>query len=416
MNRVLKVNAHGPDGGYAFRRGSRSAFLLTGNTDTVRHGMSLQDHRMTGAAERPRTGPLVSLRVVEMGALGPVPLCGMMLADLGADVVRITRPGEDGPLHRFGAEVLLRGRIEAKADLKNEDDRARLLGLIASADILIEGFRPGVMERLALGPDICLARNPRLVIGRMTGWGQDGPLANRAGHDINYIALTGALGAIGQAGAPPTVPLNLIGDYGGGAMLLLAGVLSGVIESRRTGRGQVVDAAMTDGASVLMSLFYAAHAQGVWRDARQSNLLDGGAPFYRCYRCADGGYVAVGALEPQFFAELLRGLDLPADSFRQYDRTAWPDMERRLAEAFASRTRSQWSEIFEGRDACVTPVLALGEAPAHPHNAARGTFSVQGGFAQPAPAPRFSATPGSIREPVASDLSALARRWDAVKD
>ena len=358
-------------------------------------------------------GPLQGIRIVEMNALGPVPFCGMMLADMGADVVRVNRAGDASPLDRLGASVMLRGRSTVDADLKSETDRAAVLDLIGRADVLIEGFRPGVMERLGLGPDACHARNPRLVYGRMTGWGQSGPLANRAGHDINYIGLTGALAAIGNRNEPPSVPLNLVGDYGGGAMLLLAGVLAGLVEAQRSGRGQVIDTAMTDGSALLMSLFYALHQHGMWQMQRGANLLDGGTPFYRCYRCADGEYMAVGALEPAFFAELLKGLDIPAGMIAQNDRSRWPDMERLFAERFAARTRKEWSEIFEGRDACVTPVVSLAEAPEHPHNAERGTFQRRDGIVHPAPGPRFSRTPGACTDEIKSNFAEVMQRWQS---
>ncbi|MBC7986312.1 MAG: CoA transferase, partial [Sphingomonadaceae bacterium] len=274
--------------------------------------------------------------------------------------------------------------------------------------------RPGVTERLGLGPEACLARNPRLVYGRMTGWGQTGPLALRAGHDLNYIALTGALHAIGRRGEPPTVPLNLIGDYGGGAMFLALGVVSAVLSARVTGEGQIVDAAMTEGAAVLMSMIYAFHGAGAWSEERESNLLDGAAPFYRCYECADGGHVAVAAIEPQFFAELLAGLNLAPDRFVQHDRARWPEMARAFEAAFLARTRDQWAELFEPTDACVAPVLSMTEAPNHPHNAARRAFATLDGIVQPMPAPRFS---GGLAEPEPAEAisaeEALARWTDA---
>lgn len=358
-------------------------------------------------------GPLADIRVVEMNAIGPVPFCGMMLADMGADVVRVVRDGGPAALDRLGAEVLLRGRTTVVADLKNDRDRAALFDLVGRADILIEGFRPGVMERLGFGPDVCLVRNSRLVYGRMTGWGQSGPLSPRVGHDINYIGLTGALAAIGKSSEAPTVPLNLVGDYGGGAMLLLAGILAALVEARRSGHGQVVDAAMTDGSALLMSLFYAVQKQSAWSNPRGENLLDGGAPFYRCYRCADGEYMAVGALEPPFFAELLSGLGIPPGAAVQLDQKGWPAMERRFAETFASKTRAEWTAIFEGRDACVTPVLTMAEAPRHPHNAARQTFVETDGIVRPAAGPRFSRTPSSCPESNRGEFDELLRRWQA---
>ena len=333
-------------------------------------------------------GPLQGVRIIEFDGLGPVPFCGMLLAGLGAEVLRITRAGAASAYADVGGAVLHRGRAEVAANLKSPEDRAAVLRLIASADALIEGNRPGVMERLGLGPEACHAINPRLVYGRMTGWGQHGPLAARAGHDINYIALTGVLHAIGTPGEPPVVPLNLVGDYGGGAMFLAVGVLSGVLRARATRQGRVVDAAMTDGSALLMSLFHGLSHAGQWQDARAANLLDGGAPFYRCYRCGDGRDVAVGALEPQFFAELMRVLDIDWPAAQQNDRSRWPEMQAALAAAFATRSRDAWEAAFEGVDACVTPVLSLTEAPEHPHNRARGTFASPGGVTQATPAPR----------------------------
>jgi alpha-methylacyl-CoA racemase len=349
---------------------------------------------MTGA------GPLAGLRVVELGGIGPVPFCGMVLADSGADVVRIDPPAAAG---HVPDPVLHRGRRRIALDLKRAEGLAVALDLIAGADALLEGFRPGVAERLGLGPEACLGRHPRLVYGRMTGFGQDGPLAQRAGHDINYIALSGALAVVGRAGEAPTPPANLVGDFGGGGMLLAFGVVSAVLSARGSGRGQVVDASMVDGSALLLGMLYARFGQGAWQDRRGVNLLDTGAPFYDTYRCADGGYVAVGALEPAFYANLLAGLDLAGDpEFEaQHDRTRWPAMRSRLAEVFATRSRDAWAEHFHGVDACVTPVLSLGEAPGHPHNTARGTFLDLGGVRQPAPAPRFGGTPAAAPAPAA---------------
>lgn len=354
-----------------------------------------------------KPGPLGGVRIVEFDAIGPVPLAGMILSDLGCDVIRIVRPGGVG----MGGAVLDRGKAMLALDLKDPAAIETALALIGRSDALIEGLRPGVMERLGLGPEQCLARNPRLAYGRMTGWGQTGPLAAAAGHDICYIALTGALHAIGGKDAPPTVPLNLIGDYGGGAMFLALGALAAILSARATGRGQVVDAAMTDGTAVLMSMIYALEGAGHWRDQRQSNLLDGGAPFYRCYACADGKHVAVGALEPQFFALLIAGLGFAPDCFDQNDRAGWPAMERRFAEAFATRSRDEWAAAFAGTDACVAPVLSMTEAPSHPHNLARRTFAERGGIAQPMPAPRFSETPGAAREPSVIGIEEALTRW-----
>lgn len=357
--------------------------------------------------------PLSDMRILEFDGLGPVTFAGMVLADLGAEVLRLTRrAGAGAPAFAdVGGAVLHRGRAAVEVDLKDPEDRVRVLHLIEGADALIEGFRPGVMERLGLGPDACAARNSRLVFGRVTGWGQTGPLAAEVGHDINYIALSGALSMMGEPDRPPRPPLNLVGDYGGGAMLLVTGLLAGVLEARRTGRGRVVDAAMTDGSALLTSLFHALTGRGLWSPQRGGNLLDGGAPFYRCYTCRDGRFVAVGALEPQFHAALLAGLDLPPEAFPQYDLAGWPTQHRRLEAIFATRDRDDWAAHFAGTDACVTPVLTLAEAPAHPHNAARGTFFGPGG-PQPAPAPRFGdAAVFPEPEPAAMDLVDAVFRW-----
>lgn len=344
------------------------------------------------------SGPLAGVRLVELDAIGPVPLAAMILADLGCDVVRVARPPNSGQAWSdTGGTVLNRGRPHLHLDLKAPEQRDQALSLIDRADAMLEGFRPGVLERLGLGPDVCLARNPKLVFARMTGWGQTGPLANRAGHDINYIGLTGALHAMGNPAQPPIPPLNLVGDYGGGAMFAVTAILAGLLHARATGTGQVVDVAMTDGSAVLGSLFHALSQSGLWSETRGSNLLDGSKPFYRCYACADGHHVAVGALEPQFFAALVTGLGLPPDAFRQYDPSGWPAMESRFAEIFASRPRDHWTAIFADTDACVTPVLSFAEAATHDHNAVRGTFEPVDGLVQPAPAPRFGATPGRIR-------------------
>lgn len=357
-------------------------------------------------------GPLAGVRIVEVDTIGPVPLAAMILADMGADVVRITRPaaGQEA-LDDVGGVVLYRGRTAVEIDLKSDRDAA--LALIERADALIEGFRPGVMERLGLGPDDCLTANPRLVYGRMTGWGQNGPLAQQAGHDVNYVGLTGALHAMGAADQPPPIPLNLIGDYAGGSMFLVSGVLAGLLSARTTGRGQVVDTAMIDGVITLTALFHAFRHTGAWSDNRAANLLDGGAPFYRCYSCADGKFIAVGPLEPRFFAQLLDGLNLSAASLSQTDRDSWPKMERQFAEIFASRPRDHWADVFAGTDACVSPVLAWHEAIAHPHNTARSSFVVHDGALQPAPAPRFSATPSAIRDARASSVHEVVARWAA---
>jgi len=344
-------------------------------------------------------GPLRGLKVIEMVGLGPAPFCGMLLADMGAEVIRIDRPRQ-GADAESRWDVLARSRKSLAIDLKKPGATETVLQLIEQADVLIEGFRPGVMERLGLGPDACLARQPRLVYGRMTGWGQHGPLAQAAGHDINYIAISGALHAIGRPGQPPAVPLNYIGDFGGGAMLLAFGVLAALFESRASGQGQVVDAAMTDGAALLSAMMYGFKAAGLWTNQRGENLLDGGAHFYDVYACADGKHVAIGALEPQFYAELLQrcGIDDPAFS-AQMDKSQWPALKQKLVEVFKTRSRAEWCELLEGTDACFAPVLDWDEAPQHAHNQARETFVNVAGMLQPAPAPRFSRTPAAAPTP-----------------
>ncbi|MGA8517604.1 MAG: CaiB/BaiF CoA-transferase family protein, partial [Pseudonocardiaceae bacterium] len=322
-------------------------------------------------------GPLVGLRVVELAGIGPGPHAAMLLADLGADVVRIDRPsaGKQGlQLAPIANDQMLRGRRSVMLDLKDPAGLETTLRLVERADVLIEGLRPGVTERLGVGPVDCHARNPRLVYARMTGWGQTGPLADQVGHDINYIALSGALHAIGNAGAKPVPPLNLVGDFGGGSMFLVLGVLAALWERDRSGAGQVIDAAMVDGVSALAQMFWSMRACGLWSDQRGSNLLDSGAPFYDTYACADGRYVAVGALEPHFYAALLEGLELVGEELPgQLDQTGWPVLRQRFTDAFASRSRDEWGAVFEGTDACVAPVLSFAEVPAHPHIAARGT-------------------------------------------
>ncbi|ANY07369.1 CaiB/BaiF CoA transferase family protein [Pseudonocardia sp. HH130630-07] len=339
-------------------------------------------------------GPLAGLKVVELAGLGPGPHAAMILGDLGADVVRIDRPS--GGLQLGSARVpdpTSRGRRTVTADLKDPGGRETVLRLVERADLLLEGYRPGVTERLGVGPADCHARNTRLVYGRMTGWGQDGPLAARAGHDINYISLTGALHAIGRSGERPVPPLNLVGDFGGGSMLLVVGVLAALWEARSSGQGQVVDAAMVDGVSVLNQMVWGFLAQGAWADDRDSNLLDGHAPFYDTYTCSGGGHMAVGALEPQFYAQLVAGLGLTDEELGdQYDRSGWPAMRARFAEVFATRTRDEWTAVFAGTDACTTPVLSFAEAAEHPHLAARATIVTADGVPQAAPAPRFSRT------------------------
>ena len=350
-------------------------------------------------------GPLAGIRIIEMAGIGPAPFAAMLFADMGAEVIRIDRkapPGDSAfdTLKSYG--FLNRGRRSLALDLKKPAAVAALLKLVDSADALIEGFRPGVMERLGLGPDVCLARKQSLVYGRITGWGQTGPLAQTAGHDINYIALTGALHAIGKK-EQPMPPLNVVGDFGGGAMFLAFGVLAALLEARSSGKGQVVDAAMTDGAALLTAMQYSFKAAGHWSNQRESNLLDGGAPFYGTYRCADGKWLAVGPIEPQFHDVLLEKLGLPAVEFAdRWNEAAWPRLRARLEETFATRTRDDWCALLERTDACVAPVLDLDEAPRHPHNVARATFVEHAGITQPAPAPRFSRTPPRIRRPASA--------------
>jgi alpha-methylacyl-CoA racemase len=347
-------------------------------------------------------GPLAGTKVIEIAGIGPGPFCAMMLADMGADVIRVDRAQNvsGGDPASPPADVLNRGRRSIGVDLKHPDGVETVLALIESADGLIEGFRPGVMERLGLGPDAALARNPRLVYGRMTGWGQDGPYAHTAGHDINYIALAGSLEPLGRKGGPPVPPLNLIGDFGGGGMLLAFGLVAGLVHAQRTGEGQVVDAAMVDGAAVLATMIHSFRAMGIWEDERGSNMLDTGAHFYDVYETADGKYVSIGSIEPQFYAELLRLTGLEGEELPwQMDRTQWPAMKDRLAEIFRAKTRDEWCEVMEGTDVCFAPVLGMGEAPQHPHNVHRGTFLERDGVVQPAPAPRFSRTTPEIERP-----------------
>ncbi|MDZ7678196.1 MAG: CaiB/BaiF CoA-transferase family protein [Acidimicrobiales bacterium] len=350
-------------------------------------------------------GPLSGVKIVEVAGIGPGPFCAMMLSDMGAEVIRVDRAGSvrGGDPDAPPADVLNRGRRSIGIDLKQPDGLATLLELVEGADALIEGFRPGVAERLGLGPDDCWARNPRLVYGRMTGWGQSGPYAHTAGHDINYIALAGALDAIGRAGGPPVPPLNLVGDFGGGGMMLAFGVVCALLEASRSGEGQVVDAAMVDGAAVLMTMFHAFSAMGIWHEERGTNTLDTGAHFYDVYETADAKYVSIGSIEPQFYSELLRltGLTDEADFAAQMDRGRWPALKERLAEVFRTKTRDEWCEIMEGTDVCFAPVLSLSEAPQHPHNVERQTFVEIAGVTQPGPAPRFTRTEAEIQGPPA---------------
>jgi alpha-methylacyl-CoA racemase len=359
-----------------------------------------------------RAGPLAGIKVLEIASIGPGPMCGMLLADLGAQVLRLDRvePSGLGIERPAQFDLLQRGKRQLKADLKKPEGVALALALAGHADALIEGFRPGTMERLGLGPDVCLARNPRLIYGRITGFGQTGTLAQAAGHDLNYIALSGALHAIGRAGQPPTPPLNLLGDYAGGAMLLAYGLVSALLAARVSGRGQVVDAAMIDGAAALMTPFFGLHAAGLHDGPRGTNLLDSGAPFYDVYICADGEYISLAPIEIKFREVLAQRLGLGADFLADLaDRTRWPAVRQRLATLFAGRTRAEWCSVLEGSDACFAPVLAPGEAAAHPHHQSRATFVEIGGVTQPAPVPRFSATPPSRPEPPRPAAAAGAR-------
>ncbi|MFF2010610.1 CaiB/BaiF CoA transferase family protein [Streptomyces sp. NPDC058195] len=370
---------------------------------------------MTTTGHEPR-GPLAGVRVVELAGIGPGPFAAMLLADLGADVVRVDRPGGPGLGIDPTYDLTNRNKRSVVVDLKSEGGAATVLDLAGRADILIEGYRPGVAERLGVGPDAALARNPRLVYGRMTGWGQDGPLAGRAGHDIAYIALTGTLSMIGRSGEPPTVPANLVGDYAGGSLYLVVGVLAALQHARTPGgRGQVVDAAIVDGSAHLAMMIHGMLAAGGWQDRRGSNLLDGGCPFYGTYETADGQYMAVGPLEQRFYDEFSRLLGLGDDAPDRGDTARWEELRTVVAERFSTRTRAEWTEVFEGSDACVAPVLSLREAPGHPHLAARSTFVEHDGLTQPAPAPRFSATPVSVHRGPArpgADTEAVAADWD----
>ena len=361
-------------------------------------------------------GPLAGKRIIEMGGIGPAPVCGMMLADMGAEVVLVERKADagrlPGMLENANATIMNRGKKSIALDLKSEGAVDLVLRLLRDADGLIEAFRPGVMERLGLGPEICLDNNPALVYGRMTGWGQDGPLSQAAGHDINYVALSGALWYGGRADSPPTVPPTLVGDIAGGSMLLTVGMLAGMLNAQVTGTGQVVDAAICDGSAAATTLLYALFQNGQWTSRRQDNLLDGASHWYDTYETADGKYVSIGAIEPQFYAQLLETLGLAEDPDfeRQYDRQSWPALKRRFTETFKSKTRAEWCELMEGTDICFAPVLDFDEAPRHPHNVARGTFTSVEGVTQPAPAPRFSAT----RSEIASGPPAVGQHTDAV--
>lgn len=376
-------------------------------------------------------GALEGIRVVEIGGLGPAPFCAMLLADHGAEVLRVERPTDssattsvsDGPSTGVQPglvawDVMSRGRQSAGVDLKHPEGAALVRSLASEADVFIEGFRPGVAERLGIGPAELLATNERLIYGRMTGWGREGSLAARAGHDINYVALAGAQAHIGRAGQPPTPPLNLVGDFGGGGMLLAFGICAALVERSVSGQGQVVDAAMIDGAALLMAPLFGAHSSGYWSDERGTNLLDSGAPFYDCYECSDGGYVSVGALEPRFFAALMSGLGLGLDPEHpvpdQNDRNRWPELRSLIAGRFSERTRDEWAQHFATIDACVAPVITMGEAPDHPHHVERQTFVEIEGVRQPSPAPRFSRTEPSTPsppQPAGSNTDEALGRW-----
>lgn len=360
---------------------------------------------------KPLRSVLTGVKVVEFEAIGPTPFAAMHLADMGADVVRLVRPGTPDD---SDPNVINRGRMNIRVDLKQDADIERVVEILKVTDILVEGFRPGVMERLGLGPNAILNLNPRIVFGRMTGWGQEGPLASAAGHDINYISVTGALAAIGPR-QNPSIPLNLVGDYGGGAMYLLVGVLGALLHARATGEGQVVDCAMCDGATSLMSVFYEMFAKGTWNDERASNPIDGSAYFYNLFECADGKFISVGAIEPQFNYLLLSLLGLEADPAfaEQYDPKMWAEQKKKLASVFLQRGRDEWCALLEGTDACFAPVLNLAESPMHPHLVKRGTFVDMDGTLQPGPAPRFSATPSAVRCSRSAELEEVIARWSA---
>src|SRR6201981_172947 len=365
----------------------------------------------TSQASVRASGPLAGYRIVEFAGIGPGPFACMMLADMGAEVVTLDRVGAMKNMKSIAG----RGRKMVELDLKDASAVGQVLDLLASADALIEGFRPGVMERLGLGPDVVLARNPKLVYGRMTGWGQEGPLAQAAGHDINYISVTGALAAIGTKDKP-VPPLNLVGDFGGGALYLVVGVPAALLEASKSGKGQVVDTAMCDGAASLMSMFFDMSAQGRWIEGRETNFLDGGAHFYGIYECSCGNFISIGSIEPQFYALLREHAGLSEGCFdAQMDRQAWPDLKQKLTQIFKSRSRADWCRIMEGTDICFAPILTMAEAPNHPHMAARNVFVERHGVTQPAPAPRFSRTPSALREPEVADIAGLVCRWKAAR-
>jgi len=353
------------------------------------------------------SGPLTGFRIVEFAGIGPGPFACMLLADMGAEVITLDRVGAKKNLKA----VAVRGRRVVELDLKDRSAIAQVLDLLSHADALIEGFRPGVMERLGLGPDLVLARNPKLVYGRMTGWGQDGPLAQAAGHDINYISVTGALAAIGTQ-EKPVPPLNLVGDFGGGALYLVVGVLAALLEASKSGKGQVVDAAMCDGAASLMSMFFDMSAMGRWIEGREKNFLDGGAHFYGVYQCSCGNFISIGSIEPQFYALLRQHAELSETCFdAQMDRKAWPELKAKLTDVFKTKTRDDWCKIMEGTDICFAPILTMAEAPKHPHMAAREVFVIRHGVTQPAPAPRFSRTPSAIREAETAEIGEVMNAW-----
>jgi len=363
-------------------------------------------------------GPLKDIKVLEFSGIGPGPYCGMLLADMGANVIRVGRKGTEGLENKF--DIHNRSKRSITADLKNANTVKEILKLIDQVDVVFEGYRPGVMEKLGLGPDICLERNPKLVYGRMTGWGQEGPMSSLAGHDINYISLSGALHAIGRKDSNPIPPLNLIGDYGGGGMHLAFGIVSGLIHALKTGEGQVVDSAMVDGSLSLMSFFYSLKEMGHWEDNRESNLLDGLAHFYDTYECSDKKFIAVGSIEPQFYSELLQKLEINDEQFKdQHNKDLWPELKEKMAAKIKLKSRSEWVEIFSGTDACVSPVLSMEEAQEHPHNIAREAFTNIDGFNQPNVSPRYSKTKPEIKynaKKVGADLEAICNEFNLSKD
>ena len=363
-------------------------------------------------------GPLKNIKVLEFSGIGPGPYCGMLLADMGADVIRLSRKGNEGLKNKY--DIHNRSKRTITADLKNKDTVNEILKLIDQVDVVFEGYRPGVMEKLGLGPDTCLNRNPKLVYGRMTGWGQDGPLSKLAGHDINYISLSGALNSIGRNDSNPIPPLNLIGDYGGGGMHLAFGIVSGLIHAIKTGEGQVVDSAMVDGSLSLMSFFYSLKEMGHWEDSRESNLLDGFAHFYDTYECSDNKFIAVGSIEPQFYSELLEKLEIDDEQFKdQHNKDIWPELKEKMAAKIKLKSRSEWIDIFSESDACVSPVLSMEEAQEHPHNISRGAFTDIDGFNQPNASPRYSKTKPEIKhnaKEIGSDLNDICNEFNLLKD